>query len=205
MKTRTRSNAAGFTLAELMIIVGVIGVLMTTATLVMPNMLRQAKADGSTAVVVDAFRVARERAISERRNMDLIFVPPNRIKVVREEIIFNSVTGTWSSAYGASGNPTVMDLYLEGNQRFMYFDATGDTKDGFGLTNKPLAFHKTTMTTPIVMFTSEGTLVDATGDPVNGTVFLAVGDQLSTARAVTIFGITGLVRSWKWDGSKWVE
>jgi hypothetical protein len=61
------------------------------------------------------------------------------------------------------------------------------------------------MTTPIVMFTSEGTLVDSTGDAINGTVFLAVGDQMSTARAVTIFGITGLVRSWKWDGSKWVE
>jgi hypothetical protein len=55
------------------------------------------------------------------------------------------------------------------------------------------------------MFTSEGTLVDVNGDPVNGTVFLATGTDVLTARAVTIFGATGLVKVWKWDGRRWVE
>ena len=71
---------------------------------------------------------------------------------------------------------TIMDVVLESDQRFMYFTGTGDTGDEFGLTNKPLAFG------PIdgdafrsVMFTSEGTLIDASGDPINGTVFLGTG------------------------------
>ena len=206
MKTSTRSNAAGFTLAELMIVVGVIGVTMVTATAVMPNMLRQSKADGSTAIVIDTFRLARDRAIGERRNMDVVFVSPNRIKIVREEIAYNSVAGTWSSSSTASSNPTVMDVYLEGGQRFMYFSAmTADTPDLFGLTNKPLAFGAVAGPTPTIMFTSEGTLTDGSGDPINGTVFLGTGNDILSARAVTILGTTALVRAWKWDGRKWIE
>jgi len=207
MKMRTRSNAAGFTLAELLIVVGIIGVTMVGATAVMPAVLRGSKADGSTGIVANAMRLARDRAIGERRNMDVVFVPPDRIKIVREDIVYNSVTGTWSSTYGLTSNPTVMDVQLEGGQRFLYFAAMGtvDTGDTFGLTNKPLAFGTIAAATPTIMFTSEGTLVDATGDPTNGTIFLGTGNDINSARAVTILGVTGLVKTWKWDGRKWIE
>jgi ubiquinone/menaquinone biosynthesis C-methylase UbiE len=46
-------------------------------------------------------------------------------------------------------------------------------------------------------------LEDASCDAaVASLVLCSVPDQ---ARAVTIFGATGLVRPWKWDGRKWVE
>jgi type II secretory pathway pseudopilin PulG len=198
MKTITPSNDAGFTLAELIIIVGVISVVMVSATAVMPNLVKQSRADGSTTIVVNAFRLARDRAIGERRNMDLIFTAPNRIQVSREEIDLTQPVG-----YTPVKTP-VMDVYLEGDQRFMYFTGMGDTGDGFGLTNNPLAFGTGTGTAA-VMFTSEGTLVDTSGDPINGTVFLGSGPDKNTARAVTIFGVTAMVRSWKWDGIKWAE
>jgi len=197
MKTMTRSSAAGFTLVEMIIIVGVISVVMVSATAVMPNVLKQSRADGSSHIVVNALRLARDRAIEERRNMDLVFVPPNRIQVVREEI--TAAGGT------PPPNPTIMDVYLENNQKFLYFSATGDTDDGFGLTNSPLAFGTTAGTIPLVMFTSEGTLVNTSGDPINGTVFLGSGSDVTSARAITIFGPTALVRSWKWNGKKWAE
>ena len=79
----TRSSEAGFTLAELMIIVGITSVLMGMAVVVMPNMVKQAKADAATEGIVNTLRLARDRAIAERRNMDLVFVHPNRLKVVR--------------------------------------------------------------------------------------------------------------------------
>ena len=75
----------------------------------------------------------------------------------------------------------------------------------FGLTNVPLAFGTVIAPLPTIMFTSEGTLVDSSGDPVNGTVFLGTGIDKSSARAVTIFGTTALLRTWKWDGAKWAE
>jgi len=30
-------------------------------------------------------------------------------------------------------------------------------------------------------------------------------NQVDTARAVTVFGVTGLTRAWKWRGRKWME
>ena len=196
MKMTARSNSAGFSIAELVIIVGVISVVMVSATAVMPGMLKQARADGSTAILVNTLRLARDRAISERRNMDVIFVSPNRIQVEREEI---NLGGT------PPPNTRIMDVFLENDQRFLYFTGTGDTGDAFGVTNKPLAFGTIAGTVPPVMFTSEGTLTDASGDPINGTVFLGTGADKSSARAVTIFGVTALVRAWRWDGIKWAE
>jgi type II secretory pathway pseudopilin PulG len=201
MKTMTRPNAAGFTLVELVIIVGVISVVMVGATSVMPNIIKGSRADGSTAIVLNTLRLARDRAIEERRNMDVVFVTPNRIKIVREEI-----SGVIPPPVPAPPivYTTIMDVVLEGDQRFIYFTGTGDTGDNFGLTNKPLAFGTGTGTAAI-MFTSEGTLVDSGGDAINGTVFLGTGSDQISARAVTIFGITALVRAWKWDGIKWIE
>ena len=204
MNRTTRSSEAGFTLAELMIIVGITSVVMGMAIVVMPGMVKQVKADAATEGIVNTLRLARDRAISERRNMDLVFTHPNRLKVVREEIIYNSVTGTWSSSPTGTSNPTLIDTTLENSQRFSYL-GTGDTGDTFGLTNKPLAFGTLVASVPTIMFTSEGTLVDVNGDAANGTVFLATGVDPLTARAVTIFGATGLVKVWKWDGMRWVE
>jgi len=48
-------------------------------------------------------------------------------------------------------------------------------------------------------------LVDSNGDVLNGTLFLAIPNQTSSARAITVFGTTALLRYWRWDGSKWVD
>jgi hypothetical protein len=78
--------------------------------------------------------------------------------------------------------------------------ALPDTPDGFG---KATATAFGALTPP--MFTTDGSLINSNGDVINGTVFIGVtGDPLS-ARAVTIFGATGAIRMWKWNGSAWVE
>ena len=174
---------------------------MATAVAVMPGMLKQARADGSTAIVVNTLRLARDRAIGERRNMDVVFIPPNRIqghapgnlRVIPPPIPAPAIVRT-----------TIMEAVLESDQKFMYFTGTGDTDDGFGLTNTPLAF-ASDVTLPTVMFTSEGTLINTSGDPVNGTVFLGTGAEWTSARAVTHLRADGDGRSWKWDGRRWVE
>ena len=48
-------------------------------------------------------------------------------------------------------------------------------------------------------------LVDQNGDPVNGTVLLGRYDDPMSARAVTIFGPTALIRQWRWGGSRWIR
>jgi hypothetical protein len=55
------------------------------------------------------------------------------------------------------------------------------------------------------MFTSEGTFVNNTGDPINGTVFMSIPNQANSARAITVLGTTALIRPWHWNGREWVE
>ena len=39
----------------------------------------------------------------------------------------------------------------------------------------------------------------------NGTIYVGMPNEIDTARAVTVFGMTGLTRAWKWRGRKWME
>jgi hypothetical protein len=124
--------------------------------------------------------------------MEIIFSTPKRIQVVRQEI-------------GGGPNPTIVDVNLDGDQKFLHFPGTDDTPDEFGLTNKPIAFGTTEGSLPTIMFTSEGSLVDTSGDTLNGTLFIGVPGDSMTARAITIFGPTALLRAWRWDGKQWTE
>jgi hypothetical protein len=76
-----------------------------------------------------------------------------------------------------------------------------DTPDAFGNTG-PIAFGTAT----VIKFAPDGTLVDQSGQGLNGSVFMAIpniqGTNLS-ARAITVLGSTGRVRGYRWDGSKW--
>ena len=92
------------------------------------------------------------------------------------------------------------ELALQIAQEFVKFSGIPDTPDAFGATSA------TTFTgTAPVMFTSDGSLVDSNGDIVNGSIFLGTPGQPETARAVTIFGVTGIMRTWKWRGTQWME
>ena len=41
----------------------------------------------------------------------------------------------------------------------------------------------------------------ASGDVLNGTLFISVPGDNNSARAITIFGTTALLRAWRWDGA----
>ena len=64
-------DQSGFTLLEVLVVVGLLGVLAAMAMMVAPSFTRSARADASTAQVLDAIRSAREQAISQRRNVEL--------------------------------------------------------------------------------------------------------------------------------------
>jgi hypothetical protein len=76
-----------------------------------------------------------------------------------------------------------------------------DTPDAFATGTGAIVF---TGPTP-VMFTSDGSLIDSNGDVVNGTIFLARGTDRQTARALTIFGMTGYMQQWQWGATSWMR
>jgi len=182
---------AGFTLLEVLLVAGLIAVIGGITIGVTDAFIRTAKSDSSVSAALMAIDTARDRAVAERRNIELNFVLPDRIQLIRQEIdAAGSVVGT-----------TMIDEYrLENGMQIYKFPSAGDTPDAFGATSA------TTFTgTEPVMFTSDGSLVDANGDVVNGTLFFGIPGQQTSARAITVFGITGFTRTWKWSGTTWQE
>lgn len=181
----------GFTLIEMIVVVGLIAVVSAIAIPVSIATISRARADSSAEATFRAISAARTRAIAERRNIYLTLEAPNRIRLERQEI---------NDLGQVVGLTEVANSILEGGQEFIQFASQGDTDDLFGA-SAPINFGGPTP----VMFTTDGSLVDSAGDVVNASIFVGVPDQPITARAVTILGVSGLMRTWKWDGAKWVD
>jgi prepilin-type N-terminal cleavage/methylation domain-containing protein len=181
-----QSREHGFSLIELMVVVAVSTTLMSLAIGVTMNAVKAAKADNSTSALMHVLEIARNQATSQRRDFQLVFTNPNKIEVYRVEVPSNNTT-------------LVTTAYLEMGQEYKRFTSMGDP-DNFGHADA-VAFGST----PTIRFTSDGTLIDSSGDVLNGTVYVATNDEPSSARAVTIFGATGLIRSWSWNGTAWVN
>ena len=182
-----RKIADGFTLIE-MIVVTALVVLGSIITIPMTiNMVRASKGDSSVEMTKAFLETARNRAVAERRNFVLTINSNTQLQVERVEV--------------PSGDLTVVDiLTLEGDQEFFRTAGLPDTPDAFGGADE-INF---TGAMP-VMFTSDGSLIDAAGDVTNGTIWLGNEQTPETARAVTVWGVTGLIRGWKWSGAEWVR
>jgi prepilin-type N-terminal cleavage/methylation domain-containing protein len=180
-------RADGFTLMELLLVVAVVGVLSALAIGISPRIIEMARAEGAASPVVAALRTAREQAISQRRDIHVVFVAPNVLQVFREEFPGGALT-------------QLTEVTLENGLEFVQFAGQGDTPDAFGAA-AAVDFGVATA----LQFTSEGSFLDQNDDVLNGTVFLGRPNMPHTARAVTIFGPTALIREWRWDGRQWME
>ena len=185
------SGEAGFTLLEVLVVVGILGTLAAMAMMVSPAFSQHARAEAGISQVLDVLRSGREVAVSQRRNVQIVFIGLNALRTQRIDIDGN----------GAQvGTTTLRTVELENRVQFRLEDGVPDTPDAFGNATA-LKFD----TAGPWMFTSEGTFVNGVGDPINGTVFLAIANQKNSARAITLLGTTALIRPWRWNGREWVE
>jgi prepilin-type N-terminal cleavage/methylation domain-containing protein len=184
---RLRAGNQGYSMIEMMVVVALVGIVAGMIVPATQGMVTRAKADSSIQAVVTLLESTRNRAVAERRNFHLTFDESGkRIVVSRSEPDGSLV-------------PTAT-LPLEAGMEFYRFTANGDTEEQFA----PSGNASFSGTAPH-MFTSDGTLIDDNGDVANGAIFLAYRRQRETAKAITFFGATGLVRTWQWGGTKWVE
>jgi hypothetical protein len=129
-------------------------------------------------------RSGRELAIAQRRNIEIRFLGTNQIQLLRYNV--------------PNGTTVLSTITLEGKNVFQLFGGVPDTPDAFGK-GAAVSFGGPA---PWI-FLSDGTLVDSSTSPVNGTVFLGQANSAKTARAVTILGATGRVRNYTWSGTAW--
>jgi len=185
MFTQWRS-ARGSSATEVVLVVGVLGVLGGMAVVQFGIARASARGDGAMRVVMAQLNIARERSITERRNVRVAFGDAPDIQLVREEV--------------PEGETVLATIPLEGGVKYELVATLPDTPETFG-NESAIDFGDAESTT----FTTDGTLVNETGQPVNGTVFLSVPGERLSARAVTILGATGQVRAYRWDGARWVR
>ena len=116
---RRVKSERGYSLIELMLVVGILGVLGTMAIVQFNVAQPTLKGDGAMRVIMGQIRTARELAISERRYMRVAFTSPNKLEILREEV---------------PGPTTVVkgQAILEGNVQFSLISSLSDTPDAFG-------------------------------------------------------------------------
>jgi Tfp pilus assembly protein FimT len=177
---------AGFSLVEANLVILIICIVAGIALLNVSEVMPGIRANTALNQTVAQLRNGRETAMAQRRNIQLSFLGTNQIRLVR----LDQPTGT-----------TVLStVTLENDIEFLLSDGVPDTPDSFG-NSTAVYFGGSTQLT----FLSDGTLVDAQGNPLSGSVFLGAANHPETARAVTILGATGRVRGYKWTGSEWVH
>jgi prepilin-type N-terminal cleavage/methylation domain-containing protein len=179
---RLWSDKAGFTLVELQVAMAVLLVLASTAMMFTKSALPSMRSDGQARRLVSLFHIARETAISSRRDIEVRFDEQNStVQMIKRD----------------AGVEVLMETFVfEFDVVFTQFANLPDTPAGFG-DESPVEFGDS-MT---LLFDSEGSLIDETGLPVNGTVFVGIPHVLQSARAITLTGTTGRPRLYRWRAS----
>ena len=207
MRVRGRKQR-GFSLIELMVVVAIVVIIAGWTIMGGTALAKNMKSNAAMGTVVTQLRQARELAVSARRNVLVTCTPPNQIQL------------TLQTLPGEAPPPPIGPAFLNDNSKgglqFAAFPALPDTPMGFGNTN---AINFTPANGGAVglnvLFTVQGSFVGTTGaanfsavgnsNLVNGSIFVGDPSDPTTARAITILGATGRVRSFYWDGKKWDE
>src|SRR5688572_30655037 len=144
------------------------------------------QADGAMRTVMAELNAARETAIAQRREVEVEFVGVSGIKVTRID----------DRAPEPDATTLLRNVSFEASVQ--YGSALGgDTPDQFGSGSS----HSGKIT-----FNSEGTILNASGTPLNRTIFLMAPNAPEALRAVTVLGATGRVRGYRWaGGEKWMR
>lgn len=193
MGRRHRGNApidsgtardSGFSILELLVVVAVVGVLVGSSVLIANQVLPTIHADSAMQLVQAQLLQARQRAMDERKNFTVTFTPgTGEMKIVRNEL---------------DGSTTVKgDYFLPYGATYQVLPGLPDTPDGFGKA-QAVTFAGNT-----IKFVSDGTVQDGTGAVNNGSVFMAIGTNAMTSRAVTVMGATARIRAYRYSGNGW--
>ena len=175
----------GFSAIELMMTMGVMSVVGSMAAFQIGLSQPSLKGDGAMRVVIAQLNTARELAITQRRNIQVNFNGTDVVQLVRQDV--------------PAGTTTIATIPFEGAATYGLITGIPDTPDAFG-NHVPIDFGAATS----IRFSSDCTVIDQLGNPINGTVFLQVGNSWTSARAVTILGATGRIRGYRWEGKHWV-
>ena len=176
-------NQNGFTLAELLVVVSIVILVAGVSAMNILPAIRNARVERAYQNTLMQMRRTRQAAIDERRVHVITFTAPRTIQIQRRELD-DSLT-------------PVSQLNLSEDIRFTAEPGipTGSaaTPDGFGVGTVAIDFNGAAQ----IFFQPDGSARDVTGGINNGVVYLARPPELTSSRAVTLFGATGRIKGWR--------
>jgi prepilin-type N-terminal cleavage/methylation domain-containing protein len=191
---RAARSERGFTLVELMMSVMFIGILGAMALFEIGSARPALVADGVMRTVVAQLNLARETAVAQRRQIDVVCDQDNHVLRLFKR-----------NLPPAAGRTLMAEVPFEGGVRFAKpAGLNKDTPDKFGI-NAAVTFGSGGTPTLDISFNSDGVLVDTAGNSLNGSIFLMLPKVEQSLRAVTVLGSIGRVRSYRWNGNAWTR
>jgi prepilin-type N-terminal cleavage/methylation domain-containing protein len=189
---RVTKTQKGYSLLEGLAALAVIGVVSGMTLLGFQTVLPNSKANSATDQLLYQLRSARETAIAHRCEVQVQFVGNNQL----------TLTQIWTV-----GNPPApVTTNLQGGAQYLLYAGLPDLPAPYNFGNAaPIYFQATAGGPPLMKFTTNGSFINVGGTTINGTIFLGLPGNSSTARAISILGATGRVREYHWTGTAWVE
>jgi prepilin-type N-terminal cleavage/methylation domain-containing protein len=193
---RGGDQARGFSMIEMCVVIAISLVIAGIAILQAQPALMQIHANTAKDEVQGALRQARETAISDRRDVQVEFLVNPTGNPPGSYVRLTRIGGA------CCANTVILMMPISNSVIYTTFVGEPDSPDGFG-NGGAIYFGGIAGGPPAGMvYQSDGTFVTSgTGIPINGTVFLGVTGQPTTARAITILGATGRVRSYHISGT----
>jgi type II secretory pathway pseudopilin PulG len=180
----------GFSVVELMFTVAIIATVAVIGFEGYYNALPAYRANASMQMLAAQLRQAREVSIDQRRNVQVTFQGTSELVAV--------VMGINGGA-----NTTLYDYFLPEGFVYVVFPAAGDTPDGFGNVAAVTYNCSNNVLPCTITFQSDGSVLDGGNSYSNGSIFIGLTGQISTARAVTILSATGKIKGWHYTGTGW--
>jgi type II secretory pathway pseudopilin PulG len=211
-------GARGFSLLEMMIVICVLMIVGGIGFMALQPPLKDAKVNQPFESAMMPLRVARQRAIAERKQYIVCYgiaAPPAAITPIAPTAqsiqIFRWDVGT---ALSAATQVTAVTLPIDINFQVLPGLPNGPATvpDGFGSAVTAIDFDQNVAGGGIknqVMFMPDGSAHDVNGNLNSGIVYVARNGDLYSSRAITLYGATGRVRGWRLlnsgGGPKWFQ
>ncbi|HEY7615865.1 MAG TPA: hypothetical protein VH744_03605 [Terriglobales bacterium] len=164
----------------------VVGILLVLGGFSVANLMpaiRNSRVEAALQTLHMQTRRARQLAIDERRVYILSLNAPGTIQIQRVEL-----DGT-VTAISQVDLPADINFQAEPGIP----TSPAETPDGFGTGAYAVDFNGSNQ----AFFQADGSAEDALGRIVNGVVYIARPGEVTSSRAITIFGTTGRLKSWK--------
>jgi prepilin-type N-terminal cleavage/methylation domain-containing protein len=203
---RPSISMLGFSMVEMMIVIALMLVVSGIAVVNTQSALKDSRVAGGYENALMQLRMARQRAIEERKRYIVTFgtpAPTGASTPLGAPTAKSIQLFRWDAGNPSPAPVQVSTIDLPSDVSFAALPGlpTGSSAvpDGFGSGITAIDFDQGVGAGSgnLVMFMPDGSGHDLAGNSDNGILYIARTGELSSSRAITVFGNSGRIRGWR--------